>query len=109
MARLRANLIYLSILFCVGYIVFGAFFDKAIATGNYLDAVVTRIEPIHQTSSGRSGGTISRKFDIYISIENGRKLVKRLGPSLKNQVGQKIRVQEYKSKIRGITKYEMEY
>lgn len=110
MERLRANLIYASIFIVISYVVLANKFDKAVATGNYYEGVITRIETVHMSSSSKYRGVqVLRKFDLYISLENGKKIVKRVHSRTGKERGLKMKVHEYKSKIRGVTKYEIMY
>jgi len=107
MERIRANIIYASFFIMLGYLIYVHIFDKAVATENCFDGVITKVESIVSGSGIRSGGTISIDYYAHITIDNGIKIVKRVGSEKRNNTGTEVELKEYKSKIRGITKYRI--
>ncbi|MFQ3246142.1 MAG: hypothetical protein ACI9SP_002793 [Arenicella sp.] len=81
----------------------GAFFDKAEATERCLEGVITRVDK-NYTDTSRSGGGRNLEHYAHITVENGTKIVKQVKS---NRIGQKIKLREYKTKIRNITVYKI--
>ena len=89
------------------YLLWAYFFDKAKATGNCFEGVITKIDRISTGSGIRSGGIKSTDYYAHIAIEGGTKLVKEVSSSRKNDIGKKVHLIEFRSRIRGVTKYQI--
>lgn len=110
MQRVKANLLYLTILLFVGYFIFTAFFDKAIPTGNKINAVVKKIDPFKYSTHSRTQGSKQHtKVYVHFLSESGIEVIKNYGSSTKYRVGQKVKLREYKSKYRGKISYRVTY
>ena len=103
MARFRANTIYVLILLTVLYLLWAHFFDKAEATGRCLEGVVTRVDK-NYTDTSKSGGGRGLDYYAHITLENGTKIVKEVKSE---HISQKVKLREYKTKIRNITEYKI--
>lgn len=108
MERIRANIIYVSISSVLIYLLWAHFFDQAEATGNCFDGTITKIESISTGSGIRSGGAKDIDFYAHISLENNKKIVKKISSSRRHETGKKIKLREFQSEIRGVLKYEIE-
>lgn len=97
--RLRANLMYAAILGPLGYIVYAAKFDPAYPTGEYKYAVVQSVAPNHSRTRP--------KKTVFIKTEDGEELVRVVDINRRFMPGQEIQLKVYRSKVRGITKYEI--
>jgi len=107
MERVRANIIYASILLTLGYLTWAHFFDRAAVTGICLEGTITKVEIISTGSGIRSSGAPNIDYYAYIKIENGTEIVKKIGSDRRSQTGKRINLREYKSKIRGVIKYQI--
>ena len=103
MARFRANTIYVLVLLSVLYLLWAHFFDKAEVTGRCLEGVITRVDK-NYTDTSRSGGGRNLEYYAHITLENGNEIVKQVKSK---SIGQKIKLREYKTKIRNVTVYKI--
>ena len=104
MARFRANAIYFLVLLTALYLLWSHFFDKAEVTGRCLEGIITRVDK-NYTDTSRSGGGRNLEYYAHIAIENDNEIVKQV--KSKHIIGQKIKLREYKTKIRNITVYKI--
>ncbi len=107
MERIRANIIYALIASVFIYLIWAHFFDQAKATGNCLDGKITKIETISTGTGIRSGGSKNTDFYAYISLENNKKIVKKISSRQEHQIGEEVKLREFRSEIRGVLKYEI--
>lgn len=92
----------------LSYVLYTITFDKAVATGNYVEGVVYKIVPITNFSHSKLRGTVKySKIDVYIVIENNVEIVKRYDATRSFYLRQKIKLREYKSKHRGRISYQV--
>ena len=110
MKRVKAKLIYLAISLFFGYFIFSIIFDKPVATGNKVNAVVKKIVPFNYFTHSRTSGSTKRtKFFVHFLGENEVEVIRTYSSSSKYNVGQKVKLREYKSKYRGKISYRVTY
>jgi len=97
--RLRANLLYLSVISVIIYATYKIQFDKAYPTGVLKNAVVKSIAPKHSK--------YSLKVAVTLRTEDGIDIVRVVDAESNFRVGQTVQLKEYKSTIRGIIKYRI--
>ncbi|GHA18211.1 hypothetical protein GCM10008090_29730 [Arenicella chitinivorans] len=90
---------YVVILGSLGYIIYTAKFDPAYPTGEYKKAVVQSVAPNYSR--------FKPKKTVYIKTEDGEELVRVVDINRRLIPGQEIELKVYRSKVRGITKYEI--
>lgn len=83
----------------IGYILYVSKVDPVLPTGEYKNAVVESVMPNHSR--------LKAKKTIFIKTEDGEDVVRTVDMSSSLMPGQRIRLRVYKSKLRGITKYEV--
>jgi len=98
-ARLRANLIYLTILAAIIYGIHNAITDKIYPTGNTIPAIVHSISPIYSRHSLKVIVTIKSGNNIQIS--------RTVNVNAGFRVGQKVELKEYTSTKNGDKKYKI--
>lgn len=98
-ARLRANLIYLTILAAITYSIYNAITDKTYPTGKVIPAIVHSISPVYSRHSLKVIVTIKSGGNIQIS--------RTVNANAGFRVGQKVELKEYTSTKNGIKKYKV--